>query len=123
MSKIVAILTVPNTEPVCVEITDADKETRKAFVETPAGIELYVDYSQLHGVEYINSNGKRTFLGDPPADHEPHPTLIEALTAPVVGTIKPDGVIEFEKTTAPTSSRGSEQEAMKKPATEILSQH
>ncbi len=28
-----------------------------------------------------------------------------------------------EKTTAPTSSRGSEQEAMKKPATEILSQH
>lgn len=33
------------------------------------------------------------------------------------------GVTRFEKTTAPTSSKGGEQEAMKKPATEILSQH
>jgi len=33
------------------------------------------------------------------------------------------GITRFEKTTAPTGSKGGEQEAMKKPATEILSQH
>ncbi len=33
------------------------------------------------------------------------------------------GIARFEKTTAPTGSKGGEQEAMKKPATEILSQH
>lgn len=68
------------------------------------------------------------------------PTLLDGVTASVIGYVQENrvrwtgeepptyravwtdepGITRFEKTTAPTSSKGGEQEAMKKPATEII---
>lgn len=74
--KLTAILTQPGTQPVEVEITDADGKEGKAYVTTPAGIELYVDYTQLHGVESIDKDGKLTFLGNPHRTDEETPIYL-----------------------------------------------
>lgn len=74
--KIKAILTRPDAQPVEVEITDADGMSRKAFVETPAGIELYVSFDDLNCIEVINKDGTRKFLGSPRRTDEAHPIYL-----------------------------------------------
>ena len=86
--KLTAILKQPNFQPVLVEITDADKETGKAWVTTPGGLEVYVNFQDLTCVEGTDAEGKLTFYGDPKIDEPTEPTLLDALTAPVVGYIQ-----------------------------------
>lgn len=74
--KITAILSRPDAQPVQVEITDADRESWKAFVETPAGIELYVSFDDLNCIEAINKDGKRKFLGSPRRTNEVNPIYL-----------------------------------------------
>ena len=62
--KIVAIWTRPGKDPVQVEITDTDKRSWTAFVQTPAGLEYHVSIDDLHEVEMIEG-GKRKYLGEP----------------------------------------------------------
>ena len=82
--KLTAILKQPNFQPVLVEITDADKETGKAWVTTPGGLEVYVNFQDLTCVEGTDAEGKLTFYGDPKIDEPTEPTLLDALTAPVI---------------------------------------
>ncbi len=74
--KVIAILSRPDAQPVEVEITDADRESWKAFVETPAGIELYVSFDDLNCIETINKDGKRKFLGSPRRTDEAMPNYL-----------------------------------------------
>lgn len=76
IKKITAILSRPDAQPVEVEITDADRESWKAFVETPAGIELYVSFDDLNCIETINKDGKRKFLGSPRRTDEAMPNYL-----------------------------------------------
>jgi len=86
--KLTAILKQPNFQPVLVEITDTDKETGKAWVTTLGGLEVYVNFQDLTCVEGTDAEGKLTFYGDPKIDEPTEPTLLDALTAPVIGYVQ-----------------------------------